>query len=117
MKSPSVPRLRRVSPDTPGWTRRKRGKGFVYLDEHGQRLGADDAARIKALAIPPAWTDVWISPASNGHIQALGTDVAGRRQYLYHAAWREQHDQAKHARVVEVAARLPAARGPASPSS
>lgn len=105
-----MPRLRRVSPDTPGWTRRKRGKGFVYLDEHGQRVGADDVARIKALAIPPAWTDVWISPAPNGHIQALGTDVAGRRQYLYHAAWREQRDQAKHARVVEVAARLPVAR-------
>jgi DNA topoisomerase-1 len=105
-----MPRLRRVSPDSPGWTRRRRGKGFTYVDEHGQPLSADDVARVKALVIPPAWRDVWICPAPNGHIQAIGTDVAGRRQYLYHPAWREQRDEAKHARVVEVAARLPSAR-------
>ena len=105
-----MPRLRRVSPDTPGWARRRRGKGFVYLDEHGQPLGAEDRARCKALVIPPAWEDVWICPAPNGHIQAVGTDAAGRRQYLYHPVWREQRDKAKHDRVLDVAARLPKAR-------
>ena len=105
-----MPRLRRVSPDKPGWTRRRHGKGFTYLDEDGRRLAVTDVARIKALVIPPAWEDVWICPAPNGHIQAVGTDVAGRRQYLYHPTWREQRDEAKHVRVVDVAARLPAAR-------
>src|SRR5215204_234794 len=110
MTRPPMPRLRRVSPDSLGWTRRRCGKGFTYLDEHGRRLSAVDVARCRALVIPPAWQDVWICPAPNGHIQALGTDVAGRRQYLYHPAWREQRDQAKHARVIDVAGRLPAAR-------
>ena len=86
------------------------GKGFVYLDEHGERLGADDVARCMALVIPPAWKDVWICPAPNGHIQAVGTDDAGRRQYLYHPVWREQRDKAKHDRVLDVAARLPQRR-------
>jgi DNA topoisomerase IB len=67
-------------------------------------------ARCRALAIPPAWRDVWICPAANGHLQAVGTDAAGRRQYLYHPTWRERRDRAKHDRVLEVAARLPAAR-------
>ncbi len=105
-----MPRFRRASPDAPGWTRRRQGRGFVFLGEHGGRLGADDVARCKALVIPPAWRDVWICPVPNGHIQALGTDVAGRRQYLYHPAWREQRNHAKYARITEVAARLPAAR-------
>ncbi len=105
-----MPRLRHVSPDSPGWARRRRGKGFVYLDHHGQPLGPDERARCIALVIPPAWEDVWICPAPNGHIQALGTDAAGRRQYLYHPVWREQRDKAKHDRVLTVAARLPQAR-------
>ena len=105
-----MPRLRRVSPDSPGWSRRRHGKGFTYLDEAGRRLPPADVTRVKALVIPPAWDDVWICPAPTGHIQAVGTDVAGRRQYLYHPAWREQRDEAKHGRVVDVAARLPAAR-------
>jgi DNA topoisomerase I len=103
-------RLRRVSPDSPGWTRRRRGAGFVYLDETGQPLGADDVARCRALTIPPAWTDVWICPRPNGHLQALGTDDAGRRQYLYHPAWRELRDKDKHARVLQFGTRLPRAR-------
>ena len=103
-------RLRRVSPETPGWTRYRSGRGFAYYDEHGARLGPDDVARCKALVIPPAWKDVWICPLPSGHLQAVGTDEAGRRQYLYHPAWREQRDVAKHARVLEVAARLPVAR-------
>ena len=83
----------------------------MYLDEDGARLPVEAAARIKALAIPPAWTDVWISPIANGHIQALGTDAAGRRQYLYHPAWREQRDKSKHDHVLAIAARLRPARG------
>jgi DNA topoisomerase IB len=105
-----MPRLRRVHPDSPGWTRRRQGKGFVYLDENFAALGPDDVARCKALVIPPAWTQVWICPAPNGHIQAVGTDDAGRRQYLYHPVWREQRDKAKHDRVLVVARRLPKAR-------
>jgi DNA topoisomerase IB len=103
-------RTRRVSPDRPGWTRRRQGRGFSYFDEHGRPLTGDDLARCKALAIPPAWRDVWICPLPNGHLQALGTDDAGRRQYLYHPAWREQRDRAKFDRVLEFARRLPQAR-------
>src|SRR6201990_2755183 len=103
-------RLRRVHPDSPGWTRRRRGQGVVYLDQEHAALAAEDVARCKALVIPPAWTQVWISPGPNGHIQAVGTDDAGRRQYLYHPAWREQRDQAKFARVSAAAEKLPRAR-------
>ncbi len=99
-----------MSPDSPGWRRRRHGRGFVYLDENGRRLSSADVARCKALAIPPAWHDVWICPAANGHLQAVGTDAAGRRQYLYHPEWREQRDRAKHDRVLEVGTRLPRAR-------
>ena len=67
-------------------------------------------ARIKALVLPPAWQDVWICPWPNGHIQAVGTDAAGRRRYRYHDAWRVQRDRDKHDRVLVVAQRLPAAR-------
>jgi DNA topoisomerase-1 len=106
----AVPRLRRVSPSRPGWSRQRRGRGFSFIDESGRPLTADDVARCKALAIPPAWRDVWICPRANGHLQATGTDDAGRRQYLYHAAWRERRDKAKFERVLEFAARLPRAR-------
>jgi DNA topoisomerase I len=105
-----VPRLRRSHPDDPGWARCRQGRGFVYVDEHGAALGPDDVTRCRALVIPPAWTQVWICPVSNGHIQAVGTDDAGRRQYLYHPAWRELRDKAKHDRVLTVARRLPRAR-------
>jgi DNA topoisomerase-1 len=103
-------RLRRSSPDDRGWTRRRAGKGFVYLDEHGARLPEEDAQRARDLVIPPAWTDVWICPWPNGHLQAVGTDVAGRRQYLYHPAWRTQRDAAKHARVLDFGRVLSRAR-------
>jgi DNA topoisomerase IB len=103
-------RLRRSSPTQPGWTRRRAGKGFVYLDEGGTRLGPPHTERCKALVIPPAWSDVWICRWDNGHLQAVGTDDAQRRQYLYHPEWRVQRDAAKHERVLEVAARLPQAR-------
>lgn len=106
-----MPRLRRTRPQDPGWTRRRYGRGVVYLDQHGERITDPLAiARCAELAIPPAWTDVWICPHENGHIQALGTDDAGRRQYLYHAQWRERRDRRKHDAVLEVARALPRAR-------
>ena len=104
-------RLRRVRVDRPGLSRRRAGSGFVYLDVDGTRVTDPDVlARCRALVIPPAWKDVWICPVVNGHIQAVGTDDAGRRQYLYHPAWRESRDAAKHERVLDLARRLPAAR-------
>ena len=103
-------RLRTVSPNGKGWTRRRAGRNFVYLDEGGARLDAPQVARIKALVIPPAWQDVWICPFPNGHIQAVGVDVAGRRQYLYHPDWRTKRDQMKFDRVAEVARKLPVVR-------
>jgi DNA topoisomerase IB len=96
-----MPRLRHTSPDQPGWTRRRAGKGFVYLDERGDRLSEEEAQRARDLVIPPAWEDVWITPHPNGHLQAVGTDDAGRRQYLYHPQWRERRDAAKFDRMLE----------------
>ena len=90
-----MPRLRRVSPRDPGWTRRRAGKGFVYLDESGNRLAAEESQRCKLLVIPPAWEQVWICPVPNRHLQAVGVDDAGRRQYIYHEQWRLQRDRLK----------------------
>lgn len=106
-----MPRLRRVRSGDPGWSRRAAGRGFVYLDEAGRRITDPEAiARCRDLVIPPAWREVWICPAPNGHIQAMGTDDAGRRQYLYHPQWRARRDRLKHDHVVHLARRLPAAR-------
>lgn len=105
-----MPRLRRVSPRQPGFTRRRRGTGFSYADADGAALPAEEVERIRALAIPPAWTDVWICPHPNGHLQALGTDAAGRKQYLYHPDWRVRRDRSKFSRVTAAAASLPQAR-------
>jgi DNA topoisomerase-1 len=95
-------RLRTVYPQTKGWTRRRSGRGFLYLDENGQRLGPEEVARIKSLVIPPAWEHVWICPVPNGHIQATGIDAAGRKQYLYHPDWRVKRDAMKFDRVLEI---------------
>ena len=103
-------RLRRSSPDTPGWTRRRAGKGFVYLDQDGERLGPGDVARVKGLVIPPAWQDVWICSWPNGHLQAVGTDDAGRRQYLYHPDWRVRRDGEKFRRMLVFGKALSKAR-------
>src|SRR5690554_2133680 len=90
-------RMRRSRPSEPGFTRRRAGKGWSYSDEHGERITDPQVLeRIRALVIPPAWTDVWICPWPHGHLQALGTDQAGRRQYLYHPDWRQRQDRAKH---------------------
>jgi DNA topoisomerase IB len=99
-------RLRRSDPAGPGWTRRRHGGGFRYLDAQGRPLSADAVARVKALVIPPAWREVWISPHPNGHIQAVGYDDAGRRQYLYHEKWRADRDAEKFDRVLRLAPRL-----------
>lgn len=98
--------LRHVDPETPGWSRRRAGRGFSYRDLSGTPVTGAARDRIAALAIPPAWTEVWICPDPEGHLQAVGTDEAGRRQYLYHPQWREERDQEKFHRVQEFGARL-----------
>jgi DNA topoisomerase IB len=103
--------LRRSDLTKPGYTRRRAGAGFAYRDLDGTALKDKEAAdRIKALVIPPAWQDVWISPDPRGHIQATGVDAAGRKQYLYHRIWRSTRDEAKFDHALEVAERLPGMR-------
>jgi DNA topoisomerase I len=103
-------RLRRSDLQRPGLSRRRRGSGWSYVDADGHPVDAETRQRISSLVIPPAWQDVWISPYLNGHIQAVGTDAAGRRQYLYHEQWRLTRDELKHARVLTLARRLPKVR-------
>ncbi|MEV6597778.1 DNA topoisomerase IB [Actinoplanes sp. NPDC051346] len=104
-------RLRRSDLGRPGYSRRRSGKGFRYLDVEGEPLTDDAAvARIKDLVIPPAWTDVWISTDPRGHIQATGTDDAGRKQYVYHPHWRTVRDEKKFDHAREIAERLPEIR-------
>lgn len=103
-------RLRRADCSGPGISRRRRGRGFSYVGPDGTAVSAEGRRRIEALAIPPAWTDVWICPWPNGHIQAVGTDAAGRRQYRYHDEWRLHRDQEKFRRVVDFAGVLPKLR-------
>ena len=103
-------RLRRSELTGPGIRRIRSGRGFRYLDSGSQPVPAAELARIKDLVIPPAWKDVWICPWPNGHIQAVGFDAAGRRQYLYHPRWRERRDKQKHDHVLDFAAALPDAR-------
>lgn len=106
-----MPRLRRVDCAGPGFTRRRRGRGFEYLDGSGDRIeDLEVIQRIKDLSIPPAWTDVWICSVPNGHLQAVGTDAAGRKQYIYHSWWRQRRDQEKFDRMIEFAQALPKIR-------
>src|SRR5512139_626642 len=103
--------LQRSDPARPGLRRLRCGKGFRYLGPDGRPLtDKEQISRIKELVIPPAWTEVWICPDPCGHIQAMGTDAAGRRQYLYHRRWREQRDREKHDRMLEFGAVLPRIR-------
>ncbi len=103
-------RLRRSVIDKPGVRRVRRGKGFGFVDADGQKVDAATRQRAVDLVIPPAWQDVWISPYPNGHIQAVGTDDAGRRQYIYHEGWHEARGREKHDRVMALAKKLPQAR-------
>ncbi len=106
-----MPRLRRADISGPGIKRRRRGRGWEYRDETGELIGdLETLDRIRELAIPPAWKDVWICPYPNGHIQAVGVDAAGRKQYRYHQRWRERRDQIKFEKMIEFARALPALR-------
>jgi DNA topoisomerase I len=108
---PPAIRLRRSDTSEPGIRRRRRGKGFEYLNPDGTKV--DDAevlGRINELVIPPAWEDVWISPYPGGHIQATGVDQRGRKQYLYHPRWRQRQDQKKFDEMLEFAKHLPEMR-------
>jgi DNA topoisomerase I len=104
-------RLRYVSDTGPGIRRQRAGRGFRYLDNDGRPVGDPlELQRIRRLAIPPAWRDVWICPASSGHIQAVGRDARGRKQYRYHTRWREVRDETKYARLVDFGRALPRLR-------
>ena len=104
-------RLRRADCSQPGIERRRRGRGFEYLLPDGSRLDDEETfARVRELAIPPAWTDVWICLDPRGHLQATGVDAAGRKQYLYHEKWRTRRDQQKFDEMLEFAQALPRLR-------
>ncbi|MFC4167416.1 DNA topoisomerase IB [Teichococcus aestuarii] len=112
--SPDMPRiagLRYVSDETPGLTRRRSGKGWSFRDARGAPV-KDKAviARLRALAVPPAWTEVWLCPHANGHIQATGRDAKGRKQYRYHPDWRAARDATKYRHILHFARILPALR-------
>ena len=108
---PAPPGLRYVCDDAPAIRRRRAGKGFVYLDARGRRVAdAVVLKRIRSLVIPPAWTDVWICAAADGHIQATGRDAKRRKQYRYHADYREAREQSKYEHLVEFAEALPGLR-------
>ena len=103
--------LRYVTDDEPGIRRVKRGKGFSFVDPQGRAVKDEKTLeRIRKLAIPPAWTDVWICPRPNGHLQATGRDARGRKQYRYHADWREVRDETKFGRMIAFGESLPKIR-------
>jgi DNA topoisomerase I len=104
-------RLRRSDCSGPGITRRRRGRGFEYRDESGERIEDEETiARIRELVIPPAWQEVWICPHPGGHIQATGVDSRGRKQYLYHPKWRERRDREKFDVMLDFGRALPGMR-------
>lgn len=103
--------MREIDCNGSGMRRRRAGKGFTYRDEDGARIADEEVVdRIRSLAIPPAWEDVWICSDPDGHIQATGLDAKGRRQYRYHDEWTEARNRAKHDRILRFAKRLPVLR-------
>jgi len=111
MSSKAPAGLHYVSDDSAGLSRRRAGKGFAYRNAQGRAVrDATTVERIKSLAIPPAWTDVWISADPLGHMQATGRDARGRKQHRYHPRFREHRDAAKFDRMPEFAKALPALR-------
>ncbi len=106
--------LRYVDDRGPGLRRLRAGRAFRYVDDRGHACPARDVARIRALVIPPAWTHVWICPHPRGHIQATGRDARGRKQYRYHAQWRDVRDTAKFDKLVDFAGALPSVRATVS---
>ena len=100
--------LQYVNDERPGYSRKVKRKDFEYLDTEGKTIRDEQRlVRIKRLAIPPAWTEVWICPSANGHIQATGRDARGRKQYRYHERWREVRDENKFDRLAQFAKALP----------
>src|ERR1041385_7809504 len=100
--------LRYITDDRPGYTRKRKGDDFDYFDTEGKPITDEQRLlRIKRLAIPPAWTEVWICPSANCHIQATGRDARGRKQYRYHERWREVRDENKFDRLTQFAKALP----------
>jgi DNA topoisomerase-1 len=111
LQSARLAGLRYVTSDSPGFSRRRNGRGFVYLTTRGEILrDPNELRRIRSLVIPPAWSNVWICPSTNGHLQALGLDAKGRKQYLYHEAYREVRDATKFSRMAAFGAALPTIR-------
>ena len=111
IEAATAARLRYVSDSAPGIARVRRGSGFQYRAADGAPVrDAETIARIRALAIPPAWTSVWVCPSPTGHIQAVGRDARGRKQYRYHARWREVRDETKYARLIQFGRALPGIR-------
>jgi DNA topoisomerase-1 len=109
--SAKLAQLRYVSDEKPGIRRKRAGDGFIYFDANGKRIRDKNAiARIRSLVIPPAWTDVWISPIENGHLQATGRDARGRKQYRYHARWQQVRDETKYSKIILFAHALPKIR-------
>ena len=103
--------LRYVSDESPGYTRQRRGKKFIYFDTEGKVINEESRIlRLNRLAIPPAYTDVWICPSPHGHLQATGRDDRGRKQYRYHERWREERDQNKYEKMVVFGRALPKIR-------
>jgi DNA topoisomerase I len=103
--------LRYVTDDSPGYRRRRRGRGFIYTNAAGEIIrDAPELQRVRSLAIPPAWRDVWICPLANGHVQATGRDARGRKQHRYHQRWREVRDATKYDRMLAFGKKLPAIR-------
>ncbi|MBA3695630.1 MAG: DNA topoisomerase IB [Methylotenera sp.] len=104
-------KLRYINDDIAGFTRQRRGKNFNYLDAKGVVIKDEkQLARIKSLAIPPAWQEVWISPYVDGHLQATGRDAKGRKQYRYHAKWRTVRDEVKYEHMIDFGLHLPIIR-------
>src|SRR6266513_4510555 len=100
-----------VSDDRPGYTRKAKGEDFDWLDADGEPIRDEQRLlRLKRLAIPPAWTEVWVPPLANGHIQATGRDARGRKQYVYHDRWREVRDENKYDRIISFGKTLPKIR-------
>ena len=103
--------LRYVSDDSPGYTRKPSSDDFHFFDTEGKEIRDEQRLlRLKRLAIPPAWRQVWICPAPNCHIQVTGRDARGRKQYLYHERWREVRDENKYDRIIDFAKALPKIR-------
>lgn len=99
-----------VSDRDPGISRRRAGKGFSYRGPDGGQLEAAELARVRALGVPPAYTDVWICALANGHLQATGRDVRGRKQYRYHADWQASQSQTKYTQLAAFGRALPTLR-------